>query len=311
MTARQVLRSLARRVRGYHEKYLGDVGYLARQIHYRQTAWRERDEISRRQAAAARNLDRASPQARTIAAALERDGYFITSVDKLGLSPEVVSYCRRLAEPAIDLSLADITKLRSGGSKIYWIDLYGDVQEECTPITAFVGSRDIADVCSIYLGQAPFVHELSLYHTPAGAAWLPPAKLASQNWHLDNDRPRRIKLFMLPFGADVEAGATMFLPKPHAPLNRYRNFPAYFDDNQFRAFGLDPRQIVHFTGDAGAVLFFDTSRLYHCGSRTKSKSRTVLNIDLSPVTSYLPYPQLANGPLRRPRFAKLNELLLR
>ncbi len=307
---KQLLRPFAQGGRNVYQRYFGEVGYISRRFHYAKTASREQAEIALRQRAAARNSGRASPLARTIAAGLERDGYFQSDLSSLGLSSEVVDYCRKLADPVIGMSLEQVQAKRAGRGKTYWLDLYQDVAETRTPIAELIAARDVIDVCSLYFGQAPFVHECSLYFTPPGAAFLPHEMQGSQNWHLDNDRPRRVKLFMLPYGADEEAGATMFLPKPDSDLGKYRSFPGYFDDKQFAQFGLDPAKIVRFTGAPGAVLFFDTSRLFHCGSRTRSKSRVVLNIDLSPVTSYLPYVQLAHGPLRRPRFAALNGDLL-
>jgi hypothetical protein len=308
---KSLLRPLTRRGRGLFHRYLGEVGYLSRHFHYAQAALRERDEIARRKRAAARNSERASPRAREVASALERQGYFLTSVTELGLTDEVVDYCKMLAEPALATSLEKVQAQRAGRGKSYWLDLYENVRDEKTPVTDLIAARDIIDICSLYFGQAPFVHECSLYFTPPGAAFLPAEMQGSQNWHLDNDRPRRIKLFLLPYGADAEAGATMFLPKPDSQLRKYRNFPGYFDDKQMRDYGLNPDKIVRFTGAPGAVMFFDTSRLFHCGSRTRSKPRVVLNIDLSPVTSYLPYNHLSNGPLRRPRFAVLNQDLLK
>lgn len=306
-----LLRPAVRAGRTLYQRYFGDVGYVSRKLHYAQAALWEREEIAARKRAASRNSERATPQARKIAAVLEQQGYFQTSVAELGLSQDVVDYCRKLADTVIGMSLEQVQAARQGRGKTYWMDLYNEVAESVTPVTKFIAARDVIDICSLYFGQAPFVHECSLYFTPPGAAFLPFEKRGSQNWHLDNDRPRRVKLFMLPHGADEEAGATMFLPKPDSHLDRYRNFPDYFDDDQFAHFGLDPAKIVHFTGAPGAVMFFDTSRLFHCGSRTRSKPRVVLNIDLSPVTSFLPYRQLANGPLRRPRFAALNRDLLK
>ena len=306
-----LLRPAMRNGRVLFQRYLGDVGYFSRKLHYAETAWRARDEIAMRERAAVRNSERASSQARKIAAALEEQGYFQTSVSEMGFSEDVVDYCLELAAPIMKMSLEQIQIMRHGRGKIYWTDLYKEISEEVTPVTKLIGARDVIDICSLYFGQAPFVHECSLYFTPPGAAFLPVEKQGSQNWHLDNDRPRRIKLFMLPCGVDEEAGGTMFLAKPDSHLDRYRNFPSYFDDDQFVRFGLDPAKIVHFTGAPGAVMFFDTSRLFHCGSRTLSKPRVVLNVDLSPLTSFLPYRQLVNGALRSPRFAALNRALMK
>ena len=301
-----LLRPAYRKLRGLRHRYAGEVGYVSRELHRIDAAIRDRQRIAQRRALVAKRP--VSTPAGEIARDLDANGYHITTVDALGLDGSVIAFCREVLQKHGDLDLASVVASRDSKSKRYWTDLYQEFGEARTPVVDFLLSDIILDACSSYLGEVPILNYLSLLLTPPQGGAIAEQWRASQDWHLDNDRPRRVKVFMLPLGADDECGPTMFLPKTYSRHACYRDhYPGYFNDYQFAKAGLDPSKIGKFTGGPGAVMFIDTSVLFHCGSRTASKPRLLLNADFAPMTTYLPYRTALRSSWPESSFPKINE----
>jgi len=281
-------RTSYRKLRSLKMRYFGEVGYITRQLHRLEVHVRERARIAKRRTLMAERS--VSPQAVAIARDLAENGYHITTVAALGLDESVISSCRDLYTPYDSLDLAGVIAKRQGKGKRYWIDLYEEFGQQRMPVLDFLLSDIVLDVCGTYLSEVPVLDYITLLLTPPQGGTIADECRASQDWHLDNDRAQRVKVFMLPLGADAECGPTMFLPKKFSDPSNYRAFyPGYFTDQQFKQSGLDESRIVKFTGEPGAVLFFDTSTLFHCGSRTASKPRLMLCADFGPISTYLPH----------------------
>jgi hypothetical protein len=249
-----------------------------------------------------------SPLALKIAAALERDGYCLTSIEALGGDQAVVGYCRALGAPMADKSADEVAAMRSGKSKTYWLDLFTDKEVRPSPILDFVTLPVLLQAAGRYLGEVPILSYISLFFTPPGTAHL---MIGSQGWHRDNEQKRQMKIFLLAYPVDSAAGPSKLLPKAHSPDSGYRNYPGYFTDEDLRAFGLAENEIVEFTGDAGAVLLIDTSSLFHCGSRTTDQPRLQMIVAYQPMMSNLPYRAFKASQLPEMTYPQTNEQILR
>ena len=279
-----VLRPVIRGLRQWRDRYLGEVGYLTRPWHRLRVRLSHGARIRARQALAARSQP--LPLAQRITAALERQGYCLTSVAELGGDPAVVDYCRALAAPVMDKTVEQVAVMRPGKSKTYWLDLFADKESRPNPILDFVTLPVLLQVAARYLGEVPILSYISLFFTPPGTAHV---MEGSQGWHRDNEQTRQMKIFLLAYPVDRAAGPSKLLPRDKSPDNGYRNYPGYFTDAQLCEFGLDDTAVVEFTGDAGAVLLIDTSALYHCGSRTQDQPRLQMIAAYHPMMSNLPY----------------------
>ncbi|HEY0925144.1 hypothetical protein, partial [Brevundimonas sp.] len=133
---KDVLRPLVRGLRHWPERYLGEVGYLTRIWHRLQVRLGQGARIRARRALAARQ--KPSALALEIAVTLERQGYYLTSLSKLGADAAVLDYCRALGAPVMDKTAAEVATMRPGKSKRYWLDLFADKESRPNPILDFV-----------------------------------------------------------------------------------------------------------------------------------------------------------------------------
>jgi hypothetical protein len=291
--------------RGWRERYFGEVGYLTRRLHRLQVALAYGARIRRRRALA--NRMPLTPLAREIAAALESRGYYFTSVAALGGDTAVIRYCQALGAPVAQKSAEDVAAMRTGKSKLYWLDLFQDKEERPNPILDFVTLPVLLQAAGRYLGEVPILSYISLFFTPPGTASL---MIGSQGWHRDNEQMRQMKIFLLAHPVDSAAGPSKLLPKPYSDARFYRNYPGYFTDEQFHQFGFPEKEIVEFTGDAGAVLLIDTSALFHCGSRTMAQPRLQMIAAYQPMMSNLPYRVFKTAQLPETTYPRTNEKIL-
>ncbi len=116
---------------------------------------------------------------------------------------------------------------------------------------------------------------------------------SSQHWHLDKQGPKTLKIFI----------ALHDLTNDHGPLTFIdSNASAYLDnsvkyqkietkkrihDSEFdQALVGIPSQVINFTGDEGSLLFLDTDRCFHFGSRKSSYSRLLLLIEFGSLLDF-------------------------
>lgn len=302
---KSLVRPIARALRQWHERYLGDVGYLVRPWHRLRIRLGHGHSIRARRALAARMHP--LPLVEEIVSDLERQGYYLTSVEKLGGDSAVVDYCRALAAPVLDKSAEDVAAMRPGKSKSYWLDLFTDKESRPNPILDFVTLPVLLQAAARYIGEVPILSYISLFFTPPGTANL---MQGSQGWHRDNEQKRQLKIFLLAYPVDSAAGPSKLLPRAYSPDSYYRNYPGYFTDTQLRDFGLDEAAIVEFTGEAGAVLLIDTSALYHCGSRTLAQPRLQMIAAYHPMMSNLPYRIFRESQLPETTYPRTNQKIL-
>jgi len=303
---KQILRPMLAGVRGWRERYFGEVGYLTRRLHRFQVALAHGARIRRRRALAARMP--LTPLAREIADALESRGYYFTSLAALGADPAVLQYAQALGAPVAQKSAEDVAAMRTGKSKLYWLDLFQDKEDRPNPILDFITMPVLLQAAARYLGEVPILSYISLFFTPPGTAQL---MIGSQGWHRDNEQMRQMKIFLLAHPVDSTAGPSKLLPKPYSSARDYRNYPGYFTDEQLREFGFPEKEIVEFTGDAGSVLLIDTSALFHCGSRTLAQPRLQMIAAYHPMMSNLPYRVFKTAQLPEATYPKTNEKILR
>jgi len=136
-----------------------------------------------------------------------------------------------------------------------------------------------------YLGQLPILTELSFYYSPSRS--LNEHNYGSQNWHLDNDKSYRLKLFYSPYIVDETSGPTTFIPCCFTKGLAYPNYPGYFTDHEAKLAGFPIEKSCQLTTRPDEFFLVDTSTCFHFGSRTSSGSRFLLIAGLSPHTSFL------------------------
>lgn len=162
-----------------------------------------------------------------------------------------------------------------------------------SPLVRLALRPDILAAVSNYLGMVPIFSYAAVYrseHAPA------PKLRSSQIFHCDSDDVSHVKIFVLCNDVGPANGPLTILPAALSERVRRRlgyRFAERLRDEQAEAV-LGSRPWQPMTGPAGTLLFVDTSRCFHFGSRVEegAEPRVVAMIQyLTPFSFLLPGPR--------------------
>lgn len=173
-------------------------------------------------------------------------------------------------------------------------------------------------VAADYLGELPILASVEFWHSrPAGDK-----HQNSQLYHSDLDDIRQFKVFLFISDVDTESGPLTVVPASRSEqlrrVLRYRPRSGHvrIEDERIRPL-LAPGDEHVLTGPAGTIVFVDTSRLLHFGSRVASRDRYVVMVQYLALTNFMynpfysfrpwPYAGLANARLSAVQRAVLGE----
>jgi hypothetical protein len=152
-----------------------------------------------------------------------------------------------------------------------------------SPFLQFALRHEIVASAADYLGLVPIIQFANVYHSSHAADEL--AK--SQLYHCDSDEVTQVKIFIFCEDVTPESGPLTVVP---ANLSqRVRDHVRYkykkrLSDEQVREALGDDLVEVPITGPAGTVVFVDTSRCLHYGSRISTVGVRRLVVMLQYVT---------------------------
>lgn len=169
-----------------------------------------------------------------------------------------------------------------------------------SPLVRFALRQDVLDAVTSYLGVAPVLSSLQVYHSkPAGRDEF----VSSQLFHCDGDDTRQVKIFVLCSDVGLENGPLMVLSGEDS--RRLRREVGYqyrrrIDDAEAeRVLGsVDLEPII---GPSGTTCIVDTSSCFHYGSRVgaEAESRLVTIVQyLTPYSFMLPRDFREQAPFR-------------
>ena len=185
-----------------------------------------------------------------------------------------------------------------------------------SPFLRFALRPEVVASASDYLGLVPILQFANVYHSSRAADEL--AK--SQLYHCDSDEVTQVKIFIFCEGVTTESGPLTVVPADLSQRVRDRTGYKYkkrLSDDQVReALGSDLVE-VPITGQAGTVVFVDTSRCLHYGSRIAAVGvrRLVVMLQyVTPLAFILPEDDFRAGAsfrhLLRPEADNVTALLL-
>jgi hypothetical protein len=193
-------------------------------------------------------------------------------------TPAVVSSARNV------LAAANLEKLKVKANKRFMMKLLDQKTLTLdTPFMRLALHPDIINAVSAYLGLVPILQFVNVYFSSESGEQLS----KSQLYHCDSDDLEQVKVWVLCEEVTLDTGPLTLLPAAESDVVRrtvgYRYDMLLTDDQVSEILGgLDsPRQ---FTGPAGTVGFFDTSRCLHFGSRFTDPTMTRLIVMLQYIT---------------------------
>jgi hypothetical protein len=152
-----------------------------------------------------------------------------------------------------------------------------------SPFLQFAMRPEIVASAAAYLGMVPIVQFANVYHSSHAADEL--AK--SQLYHCDSDEVTQVKIFVFCEDVTPEAGPLTVVPADLSQRVRdhvHYKYKKRLSDEQVREALGDDLVEVPITGPAGTVVFVDTSRCLHFGSRISTVGVRRLVVMLQYVT---------------------------
>ena len=156
------------------------------------------------------------------------------------------------------------------------------------PIKSFLMSPSFLATISEYLGSFPVLWTSSIWFSPNTEFTFG----RSQNYHMDNEDFKQIKCFIPLEDINIENGPLtvinakqtkqLFETLRKKKMTKYRH--TKITDEVVHSLQ-DKKDEVKLTAKTGEVLFLDTSRCYHYGSRPSPKSRRLLFIQFFSINS--------------------------
>ena len=149
----------------------------------------------------------------------------------------------------------------------------------------------ILGVGADYLGELPILASVEFWHSTATDAEF----ANSQLYHCDLDDFRQFKVFLFVSDVDIDCGPLTLLPGNVS--DRVRRTLRYrpssgnvrIADERIRPL-LSPDDEQVLLGPSGTIVFVDTSRLLHFGSRVSSRDRYVVMVQYLTLTNFMRNP---------------------
>lgn len=218
-----------------------------------------------------------------------------------------VKYTKEVIDIAkASLSKLDLSKLdfESKGKSHLYTGVFDDYKiDASSAILKFALQRKILEPIVSYFGFVPVLSHVGCWYSPSVANPLS----SSQLFHCDQADVRQVKVFVHCSDVSVADGALHLINAEDSNLLRKRLGYKWSDDAQCIS---DSTVIEHLgsdswtaqVGDEGTILFCDSSRCFHYGSRSTDHSRfrlVVMFQFLSPFAFTLPWKEEVALPFAR------------
>ena len=148
---------------------------------------------------------------------------------------------------------------------------------EVEPVVRFCSQPAIFNVVSGYMGEYPVLSGISLGYTKSNSNWV-----GSQLFHCNSNEPKQLHLVMPIWPIDMETGPFTFLPaRKSAQVRRAISHQGgrIPDDVIFSHVRED--ELIYCTGEPGDIYLVNPYACFHCGARTRSKSRLILIVNFT------------------------------
>lgn len=141
-------------------------------------------------------------------------------------------------------------------------------------ILNFFTNKRLIEIIASYLGEVPQILHAQVWHSPNQKN----IEGTSQEFHLDHEDGRQIKLFLYIEDVTSENGPMQLLNKNYSKKTIIKNNYSLSEGKPKRldVQNFDINKIFDCTGKKNSILLIDTTKVLHRGSLKSSKPRTVL-----------------------------------
>jgi hypothetical protein len=217
-----------------------------------------------------KNLPKLSNDDAAIVSGLERDGFYVTSLDELALNSSKIMF-----EAGQDLAAAykkRVSTQRSWGRA----DIVAEPKEVLKYPEIFRWGLEARLRCIVecYLGLPIAYDGMHMFYTVANGR-----ETGTRMWHRDREDRRVVRVAVYLNDVDEHGGPFQVLNKKSTATTKASFQYPMLKDAKLSAWLGHPvteRDVKTFTGRAGTVIFCDTARQYHRGKPAISHDRGAL-----------------------------------
>ena len=206
----------------------------------------------------------------TIVEALNRDGIFMTSIDKLALpdGEKIFETGAMLAE-----AFKPEARARAAGGEAFII-LPPDVIVRYPDIFHWGLQDRLLDIAETYIGLPPAYDGVVLNYTVADGR-----EVSTRKWHRDWEDRRMLKVAVYLNDVDAAGGPFQMIRRHDSMQSDIEGFDYSLSDDQEleRRLGtISAQDVVSCEGPAGTVIFTDTARFFHRGKPATGRDRAAI-----------------------------------
>ena len=202
--------------------------------------------------------------------ALDRDGIYITTLDKLGLPDS-----DKLMQSGSALANAFETEARTRAANGQTFIIVPPEKLAQHPEIFSWGLQDrLLDIAEAYIGLAPAYDGVALNYTVADGR-----EISTRKWHRDWEDRRMLKVAIYLNDVDSTGGPFQMISRHDSEQSDSEGFDYQLaDDRELeRRLGKSfAEHIVSCEGPAGTVVFTDTARFFHRGKPATSTDRKAI-----------------------------------
>ncbi|NEO38068.1 MAG: phytanoyl-CoA dioxygenase family protein [Moorea sp. SIOASIH] len=223
----------------------------------------------------------------------KKDGFLVWFPQKLAPVTQVIGKCR---EYIANVDQSIFTK-KGKGKEQYLRGIHPDDSKLTESLVKLACDPTLVSIVTKYIGILPIINGVKLLYSPNKKIY----EGGAQFFHLDPEGVRQIKLYIYVEDVTEESGPLTLIPAQESH-KIYRLYPGGRLRDDWVSRFIDPQYFYSITGASGTMIFADTSRCFHFGSRPGKKPRFVIIIQyISPFAINFPW----FGWVRKPLHARL------
>ncbi|AOX02577.1 hypothetical protein BJP34_26840 [Moorena producens PAL-8-15-08-1] len=223
----------------------------------------------------------------------KKDGFLVWFPKTFDPVSEVIGECRDYIA-TVDQSI--FTK-QGEGKEEYLRGIHPDKSKLTESLVKLACDRTLVSIVTKYIGILPIINGVKLLYSPNKKL----CEGGAQFFHLDPEGVRQIKLYIYVEDVTEESGPLTLIPAQESQ-KIYRSYQGGRLTDEWISRLIDPQDFYSITGASGTMIFADTSRCFHFGSRPGKNPRFVIILQyISPFAINFPW----FGWVRKPLHAHL------
>lgn len=222
----------------------------------------------------------------------KKDGFLVWFPQEFDAVNQIIAESRDYIA-TVDQSI--FTK-KGEGKEQYLRGIHPDKSRLTESLVKLACDPTLVSIVTKYIGILPIINGVKLLYSPNKKLY----EGGAQFFHLDPEGVRQIKLYIYVEDVTEESGPLTLIPAQESQ-KIYRSYQGGRLKDEWISRFIDPQHFYSITGASGTMIFADTSRCFHFGSRPGKNPRFVIILQyISPFAINFPWFGWVRKPLHAP-----------